>query len=156
MNERIKELLTKYPEPWLIEKEPHSYSDGTTEFTHVRYRAKRDWAKGEEVCVEIGSHVTPDLAELLVLLRQNADALTGGGWRTDFEDAPKDGSEIMLAHWHSHDVPGGPFADYAVGAWDVEDCGGEGGWATNEGLDPIPFEPTHWMPIPVPPQTTAT
>jgi hypothetical protein len=68
--ERIKALLAEYPEPWLIEKEPHDYKDGTTEFTHVRYRHKPAWAKGEEICVEIGSHVTPDLAELLILLRE--------------------------------------------------------------------------------------
>ena len=67
--ERIKALLAKYPEPWLIEKEPHDYNDGTKEFTHVRYRHKLD---GEEICIEIGSHVTPDLAELLILLREHA------------------------------------------------------------------------------------
>lgn len=72
---RIKELLKKYPEPWVIEKEPHDYNDGTTHFTHVRYRAKRAWNNGEEINVEIGSHVTPDLAELLVLLREAADDL---------------------------------------------------------------------------------
>lgn len=70
--QRIGELLAKYPEPWLIEKEPHDYADGTKEFTHVRYRKKPKWAKGEEICVEIGSHVTPELAELLILLREHA------------------------------------------------------------------------------------
>jgi len=70
--ERIKALLAKYPEPWLIEKESHDYDDGTTHFTHVRYRSRPAFARGEEVCVEIGSHVTPDLAELLILLREHA------------------------------------------------------------------------------------
>lgn len=70
--ERISELLAKYPEPWVIEKEPHNYQDGTTEFTHVRYRSRRPWSRGEEVCIEIGSHVTPELAELLILLREHA------------------------------------------------------------------------------------
>jgi|SRR6185437_16352591 len=69
---RIRELLDKYPEPWVIEKEPHDYPDGTNHFTYVRYRGKPAWAKGEEICVEIGSHVTPDLAELLILLREHA------------------------------------------------------------------------------------
>jgi hypothetical protein len=69
---RIRELLARYPEPWLIEKEPHDYNDGTNEFTHVRYRHKPSWAKGEEICVEIGNYVTPDLAELLILLREHA------------------------------------------------------------------------------------
>lgn len=72
---RIKELIAKYPEPWVIEKEPHDYADGTKEFTHVRYRKRSEWSKGEEYCVEIGSHVTPDLAELLVLLREAAAEL---------------------------------------------------------------------------------
>lgn len=27
-------------------KEPHDYPDGTTEFTHVRYRHKPEWGKG--------------------------------------------------------------------------------------------------------------
>lgn len=72
---RIKELIAKYPEPWVIEKEPHNYNDGTKEFTHVRYRTKLD---GENMCIEIGSHVTPDLAELLVLLREAATDIAGG------------------------------------------------------------------------------
>jgi len=72
--EQIRELLDKYPEPWVIEKEPHDYPDGTTHFTHVRYRKKPAWGKDEEICVEIGSHVTPDLAELLILLREHAVA----------------------------------------------------------------------------------
>lgn len=70
--ERIKELLAKYPEPWVIEKEPHDYKDGTTHFTHVRYYVT-DQVFGERHCVEIGSHVSPDLAELLILLRENAE-----------------------------------------------------------------------------------
>lgn len=73
---RIQELIAKYPEPWVIEKEPHNYNDGTKEFTHVRYRHHPDFAKGEEVCVEIGGYLTPDLAELLVLLRESADDLS--------------------------------------------------------------------------------
>lgn len=71
--ERIKELLAKYPEPWVIEKEPHNYNDGTKEFTHVRYRKKPEFAKGQEITVSIGEYVTPDLAELLILLRESAE-----------------------------------------------------------------------------------
>ncbi len=69
---RLRDLLAKYPEEWVIEKEPHNYNDGTKEFTHVRYRRKsRD---GEEMCISIGEYVTPDLAELLILLRRAAIA----------------------------------------------------------------------------------
>lgn len=71
--ERLKHLLSKYPEPWVIEKEPHPYNDGTKEFTHVRYKAKH---LGHEVIVSIGNYVTPDLAELLVLLREGAIEFT--------------------------------------------------------------------------------
>lgn len=71
---RIKELIAAYPEPWVIMKDPHNYDDGTKEFTHVRvgYETRPEWAKGERLNVEIGSYVTPDLAELLVLLRDAA------------------------------------------------------------------------------------
>ena len=54
---------------WQIVKEPHNYNDGTKEFTHVSYRKAGD----PPFCrVLIGDHVTPDLAELLVLLREHA------------------------------------------------------------------------------------
>jgi hypothetical protein len=32
-SKRIRELIAEYPEPWVIEKEPHGYNDGTKEFT---------------------------------------------------------------------------------------------------------------------------
>lgn len=70
---RIRELISAYPEPWVIETEPHDYNDGTSEFTHVRYRKS---VRGETITVEIGSYVTPDLAELLVLLREVAPMIT--------------------------------------------------------------------------------
>ena len=76
---RIRELLAKYPEPWVIEKRPHNYQDGTSEFTHVRYLCKPEYAGGEEICVRIGSYVTPDLAELLILLREYAIVGIRGG-----------------------------------------------------------------------------
>lgn len=74
-NARIRELLAKYPEPWVIEKEPHNYGDGTKEFTHVMYRSRPAFAQGEEIAVTIGHYVTPDLAELLILLREHAEPL---------------------------------------------------------------------------------
>ena len=67
---RLGELHEKcHPdEPWRIEKEPHDYPDGTTHFTHVRKAAR---VSGEPLAVTIGSYLTPDLAELLVLMRNN-------------------------------------------------------------------------------------
>jgi len=55
-------------EAWRIEQEPHDYPDGTTHFTHVRMTGH---AGGESVRVSICSHVTPELAELIVLMRNN-------------------------------------------------------------------------------------
>lgn len=72
---RIKELIAKYPEPWVIIKEPHDCPDGTKEFTHVRVGYTKR-ANGENINIEIGSYVTPDLAELLVLLREAAIELS--------------------------------------------------------------------------------
>src|ERR1700722_18704078 len=42
--------------------------------------------------------------------------------------APHDGSDLLLSYWVMHDVPGGPFLQAIVGGWDVEECGGGGGW----------------------------
>lgn len=64
---RLKELLAQYPEPWKIEKKPHNYNDGTKEFTHVRY--VKDHLADEPINISIGEYLTPDLAELLILLR---------------------------------------------------------------------------------------
>jgi len=56
-------------EPWRIEQEPHDYPDGTTHFTHV-VSTNRAW-EGEPVTVVIGKYLKPELAELLVLMRNN-------------------------------------------------------------------------------------
>ena len=68
---RIRELIAEYPEPWVIEKEPHRYNDGTKEFTHVRVGYQQDH-QGRKINILIGSYLTPDLAELLILLRESA------------------------------------------------------------------------------------
>jgi hypothetical protein len=59
-------------ETWRIEKEPHDYPDGTTHFTHVHTTG---YVKEEAVTVVIASHVTPDLAEMLVTMRNNLPEL---------------------------------------------------------------------------------
>jgi hypothetical protein len=55
--------------PWRIEQEPHDYPDGTTHFTHVVSTSSD--VGGEPVRVVIGKYLTPELAELLVLMRNN-------------------------------------------------------------------------------------
>lgn len=72
------------------------------------------------------------------------------GWQPIYT-APRDGTDILLACWTLHDAPEGPFMDCIVAAWDVEEVGGEGGWATDNGLSPIEGAPTHWMKLPAPP-----
>jgi hypothetical protein len=71
---RLGELHEKcHPdEPWRIEKEPHSYPDGTTHFNHVRRTGR---VNGEPLAVTIAKHLTPELAELLVLMRNNLPEL---------------------------------------------------------------------------------
>lgn len=58
--------------PWRIEQEPHDYPDGTTHFTHVRTTG---YVQGEPVLVSIGNYLAPDLAELLVTMRNNLPEL---------------------------------------------------------------------------------
>jgi hypothetical protein len=72
---RLAELHAKCraDEPWMTEREPHGYPDGTTHFTHV---CRPVWLDGKRVAnVRIARHVTPDLAELLVLMRNNLPQL---------------------------------------------------------------------------------
>jgi hypothetical protein len=59
-------------DPWRIEKEPHEYPDGTTCFTHVRTTS---YVQGEPVSASVGSCLTPELAELLVITRNNLPEL---------------------------------------------------------------------------------
>jgi hypothetical protein len=71
---RLGELHEKCrpDEPWRIEKEPHDHPDGTTHFNHVRQTAR---VSGEALTVTIANHLTPELAELLVLMRNNLPEL---------------------------------------------------------------------------------
>lgn len=74
--ERLQRLVDSDKPPrsdWQIEKETHSYKDGTTHFTHVvKYNAGFE---GEKVKVRIGEYVTPELAELLCSLHNNIDLI---------------------------------------------------------------------------------
>ena len=59
-------------EPWRIEEEPHDYPDGTTHFTNVRTTGH---VMGGTINVAISRHVTPALAELLVMMWNNLPEL---------------------------------------------------------------------------------
>ena len=71
-------------EPWRIEHVPHSYPDGTTYFTHV-VKTGVFW-NGETTKVSIAKYVTPELAELLVLMRNRLPDLVRWA-RNGAEDA---------------------------------------------------------------------
>lgn len=71
---KLDRLRERYSDPWKPVQEPHDYKDGTTHFTHVRY--EHDSAGGL-MSVEVASHVTPELAELLCLLHNNLDEIVG-------------------------------------------------------------------------------
>ncbi|NSY05995.1 DUF551 domain-containing protein [Agrobacterium tumefaciens] len=55
--------------------------------------------------------------------------------------APKDGSDVLLSspHWNG---------DVVVGSWSFE------GWRDRDDSDKL--EPTHWMPLPLPPPALST
>lgn len=59
--------------PWWVKKEPHKHNDGTTDFIHV-FGTAHD-VNGNEIQIEIGSYLTADLAELMVLSRNNISTL---------------------------------------------------------------------------------
>lgn len=69
-------------------------------------------------------------------------------WRSINDDPPTDGSNILCATWREAGfMPGGPFAEPVVAQWDVESCGGEGGWLNSHTLDRLDPQPTHYRPI---------
>lgn len=65
--------------------------------------------------------------------------------------APRDGTDIVLCSWVLHDTPGGPFSEMVVASWDVEECGGDGGWILGDSERPLETEPIGWRPLPTAP-----
>ena len=65
-------------------------------------------------------------------------------WRTDLENAPKDGAHILI-------YAGG---EQFVAFWDVSIEEGDGQWviARSPGMAFIVRNPTHWMPLPAEPE----
>lgn len=76
-----------------------------------------------------------------------AEALEAQEWRTDMENAPRDGDEILVgAHlpWH------GWRADLVQ--WEEV----KNNWWISGGMSAPPYEPTHWKPLDTPPDTQNT
>ncbi len=81
-----------------------------------------------------------DIKDIIAALLPSAPA----GWM-DIKDAPKDGTEI-LAYWSESAV-------YSIIAWYANKDDKDGGYwldETEEGL--LLTLPTHWMPLPQPPE----
>jgi hypothetical protein len=55
--DKLEALAKKHREPWYIEKEPHDYNDGTTHFTHVRYKTID--GESADVMVAVAEYVRP-------------------------------------------------------------------------------------------------
>ncbi len=62
------------------------------------------------------------------------------GWQP-IETAPKNGLPILVGH-----------AQAVFDAWWSEDAAGWTDGSTDNYDDPVTFKPTHWMPLPRPPQ----
>ena len=71
--DKLEALRPKERPEWRVEKEPHDYQDGTTHFNHVRYDILDDGMPVGQV--EVGSYLSPNLAELLCLLHNNLNAI---------------------------------------------------------------------------------
>lgn len=68
--DRLEQLTANQKtRPWRVDKEPHTYDDGTKHFNHVRYDT--NMGRGADITVEVAQYVTPDLGELLCLLNNN-------------------------------------------------------------------------------------
>lgn len=106
--ERLDELASN-SNNYVVVREPHDYPDGTDAFYHVAY----EWVDrtGRVMPIFVGDHLTKDLAELIVLLLNNAQTLAritlNHHWKMkyDFEGAVdgieaswKDISEYKSAH----------------------------------------------------------
>ena len=64
------------------------------------------------------------------------------------ETAPRDGGEVLVCRTYAHNRP-----EYAVAVWNGEEWRdmGDIGWAGMHGDEGN--QPTHWMPLPPPPNS---
>jgi hypothetical protein len=77
-------------------------------------------------------------------------------WKT-IETAPKDGTRILVyqdgemevADWYTHKYPA-TYTERPDGLYEKNETEGSSWWNANECQ-----HPTHWMPLPAPPLTTA-
>lgn len=69
------------------------------------------------------------------------------GWR-DIESAPKDGTRILVSC--VYDVQGEAYSWEWVDWWGGDE--GQEHWLDFPKQIPAPFPPTHWMPLPTPPE----
>lgn len=80
------------------------------------------------------------------LVEAAADALAAHEWNTDMDAAPRDGTAFLVGSIPVRDEYGGwkhwlPFVVF----------NGYGKLQRPATADLLPYSPTHWMPLPVPP-----
>ena len=94
--------------------------------------------RGEEVACAL--HVSSPIKEL----RSEIERLKAGGWQP-IETAPKDGTWILVYTPENEEFKGGhSVATWAMNTW------------IYDGMCPEEWPPTHWMPLPQPPQGETT
>lgn len=96
---------------------------------------------------------TPRSIYAAMLAAAPASPLPGGGWRTDFENAPKDGSVFMVGYDDEVAKKAGLFENkdrvYEARWNDVQST-----WSARNGFI-LHSDATHWMPLPAAPTDLA-
>jgi len=93
------------------------------------------------------ARVGPELFLAIEALKEALSSPVEGGWRTDLENAPKDGTPVDLwVHWPEHDQR----CREAGATWDVESGEWRFGQFTANQFVHRPVV-THWQAPPAPP-----
>lgn len=90
--------------------------------------------------------VIPPAPHFLAMLEE-LERRAAGEWRP-IETAPKDGSSVVI---YGDIDASEAIPDYAVCSWEPAAIGQPAGWVL-DGHESVMFVPTHWMPLPSPPE----
>lgn len=69
-----------------------------------------------------------------------------GEWQP-IDTAPKDESDVLVFGLHYVGPAPDPFPSFCVGMWSDLD----NKWLETNTFETLDWEPTHWMPVPAPP-----
>jgi hypothetical protein len=91
------------------------------------------------------------------ILKQAADALEAHEWRTDMENAPRDGTWIRayFPDWAACEERTGHHAPGQIDTY-WAGCDTYGRWQTPGRTSTDEYKPTHWKPLDNPPDTQNT